>query len=33
MNVFVINVGNSSLKFQVIATDIERIHPDLLTRS
>ena len=25
MNVFVINAGSSSLKFQVIATDLERI--------
>jgi acetate kinase len=28
MNVFVINAGSSSLKFQVIATDIERIRHD-----
>jgi len=25
MNVFVINAGSSSLKFQVISTDLERI--------
>lgn len=25
MNVFVVNAGSSSLKFQVIATDLERI--------
>ena len=28
MNVFVVNVGSSSLKFQVIATDLERIRND-----
>ena len=28
MNVFVINAGSSSLKFQVIATDLERIKQD-----
>src|SRR5579872_4500114 len=28
MNVFVINAGSSSLKFQVIATDLERIRND-----
>jgi acetate kinase len=28
MNVFVINAGSSSLKFQVIATDLERIRQD-----
>jgi len=28
MNVFVINAGSSSLKFQVIATDLERIRHD-----
>jgi len=28
MNVFVINAGSSSLKFQVIATDVERIKQD-----
>ena len=28
MNVFVINAGSSSLKFQVIATDLERIRLD-----
>jgi len=35
MNVFVINAGSSSLKFQVIATDLERIRhgqDDLLCR-
>ncbi len=35
MNVFVINAGSSSLKFQVIATDLERIeqdHDDVLCR-
>ena len=28
MNIFVINAGSSSLKFQVIATDLERIRQD-----
>ena len=28
MNVLVINAGSSSLKFQVIATDVERIRQD-----
>ena len=28
MNVLVLNAGSSSLKFQVIATDLERIHRD-----
>jgi len=28
MNVFVIHAGSSSLKFQVIATDLERIRQD-----
>ena len=28
MNVLVINAGSSSLKFQVIATDLERIKQD-----
>ncbi len=28
MNVLIVNAGSSSLKFQVIATDIERIRQD-----
>ena len=28
MNVFVINAGSSSLKFQLIATDLDRIRQD-----
>ena len=28
MNVFVVNAGSSSLKFQVIATDLDRIKQD-----
>ena len=30
MNILVLNAGSSSLKFQVIATDLERIRQQLL---